>query len=36
MIEFRRVMGHIEVYKGNQFLFSADSYEEVEDELKEG
>lgn len=35
MIEFRYRNGHIEVYKNNEFLFSADTVDEARKELEE-
>lgn len=35
-IEIRRVKDHVEVYCGDDFLFSADTVQEAEQELKEG
>ena len=32
--EFRWVHGHIEVYRGGEFLFSADTVHEAEKELE--
>ena len=33
-MEFRKVRDHIEVYDNNKFLFSADTRQEAEKELK--
>lgn len=35
MIEYRRVMEHIEVYKDGEFLVSADNMREAEQEVAE-
>ena len=34
MIEFKNVYGHIEVYRDGVFLFSSDTIDEAEDELR--
>ena len=34
MVEFKEVSGHIEVYIGNKFVFSADSKTEAIKELE--
>lgn len=33
-IKYEKVRGHIEVYKGNKFLFSADTTREADEELE--
>ena len=35
-VEYRDVRGHIEVYMGNHFLFSADTKREAEEEYRSG
>lgn len=35
MYDFKNVKGHVEVYCNGEFLFTADSYEEAEREVKE-
>ena len=34
MLEYKRVMEHIEVYEDNKFILSADTLKEVEEEYK--
>lgn len=34
MLEYKRVMGHIEVYEDDKFIFSADTLKEAEEEYK--